>query len=138
MSLKITDESTLETLEELDDALTAFNMANSAVGNAHQKVFVIRDGQKQLIGGVVLDIHWHWLHIDILFVHEAFRDQDIGSQLLNKAETYAREQACVGAYLSTLSFQAPGFYLKHGYEVLAELGGFPPGPYRKVYFSKRF
>ena len=72
MPLKITDESTLETLEKITDALDAFNTANSAVGNAHQKVFVIRDGQKQLIGGVVLDIHWHWLHIDILFVHEAF------------------------------------------------------------------
>ena len=138
MSLKITDESTLETLEELDDALTAFNNANSEVGNSHQKVFVVRDEQEQLIGGVVFDIHWYWLHIDILFIQETFRNQNIGSQLLNKAESYAKERDCVGAYLSTLSFQAPDFYSKHGYEVLAELEGFPPGPNRKVYFSKRF
>ena len=45
MTLEIKDESTLETLEEVTDALEAFNHANSEVGNAHQKVFVFRDEQ---------------------------------------------------------------------------------------------
>ena len=138
MPLKITDESTLEAHEEVTDALNAFNHAHSEVGNAHQKVFVIRDENQHLIGGVVLVIHWRWLNIDILFVHEAFRQQGIGSQLLQKAESYAQAQGCIGAYLDTLSFQAPDFYLKHNYKVIAELKDFPPGPNRKVYFAKRF
>ena len=138
MNFKFKDESTLETLEEITDALSTFNHANSDVGNAHQKALVFRDEQEQLIGGVVFVIHWYWLYIEILFVHEAFRNQNLGSQLLREAETYARTRGCVGAYLDTLSFQAPDFYLKHGYEVLAELEGFPPGPNRKIYFAKRF
>ncbi len=136
MSLKLADESTLETLEEVTDALNAFNHANSDVGNAHQKVFVLRNEEGQLGGGIVFVVHWHWLYIEILFVHEAFRHQGLGGQLLLEAETYAKKTGCVGAYLDTLSFQAPDFYLKHGYEVLAELEGFPPGRNRKVYFSK--
>ena len=73
MSYELIDESTLEALEEVTDALTAFNHANSDVGNAHQKVFVIRDDQGQPIAGVVFVVHWHWLNIEILFVHEAYR-----------------------------------------------------------------
>ena len=30
-------------------------------------------------------------------------------------------------YLTTLSYQAPAFYRKHGYEVLAEIAGYPNG-----------
>jgi ribosomal protein S18 acetylase RimI-like enzyme len=30
-------------------------------------------------------------------------------------------------YLTTLSFQAPGFYRKHGYGVLARIDGYPDG-----------
>ena len=138
MSYKLIDESTLETLEEVTDALNAFNHANSEVGNAHQKAFVVRDERGQLVAGIVFVVHWQWLNIDILFVHETYRGQGLGSQLLRRAETYAQTVGCVGAYLDTLSFQAPDFYPKHGYEILAELEGFPPGPNRKVYFTKRF
>ena len=138
MALKIKDESTPETNEELADMLGAFNHANSDVGDAHQKAFVARDEQGRLVGGVVLVIHWHWLHIEILVVREASRSLGVGSQLLHKAETYAKSLGCVGAYLDTLSFQAPGFYIKRGYEVLARLEGFPPGPDQKVYLFKRF
>ena len=138
MTLEIKDESTLEALEEVTDALDAFSDANSDAGNAHQKVFVLRDEEGQLIGGIVFVVHWHWLHIEILFVHEAFRSQGLGSQLLRKAEIYAKDEGCVGAYLDTLSFQAPNFYPNHGYEVIAELENFPPGPNRKTYFAKRF
>lgn len=138
MALALTDESTLETVEQLSDALDAFSEANSDVGSAHQKAFVIRDERGQLAGGVVFVVHWSWLHVEILFVHEAFRNQGMGSRLLREAETYAKSVGCVGAYLDTLSFQAPDFYPRRGYEVLAELEGFPPGLGRKVYFAKRF
>lgn len=138
MTLKVTDESTIEIIEQLTGALNTFNDANSDVGTAHQKAFVIRDEQGQLAGGVIFVVHWYWLYIEILFVHEVFRNQGLGSKLLLEAETYAKTLGCVGAYLDTLSFQAPNFYPKHGYKVLAELEDFPPGPSRKVYFSKRF
>jgi hypothetical protein len=38
-------------------------------------------------------------------------------------------------FLDTFSFQAPGFYLKHGYEVFGELPGFPAG-HTRFYLKK--
>ena len=76
MTLK--DESTLETLEEVTDALSTFNHANSDVGNAHQKIFVLRDAQERLIGGIVFVVYWYWLHVEILVVNEAFRGRGFG------------------------------------------------------------
>ena len=47
--------------------------------------------------------------------------------MLRQAEQIARERGCVGAYLSTYSFQAPGFYVRHGYVEFGRLEGLPPG-----------
>lgn len=135
--MKFRDESTLEATEEVTDALDAFNRAYSDVGNPHQKTLVLRGEQERLMAGIVFVIHWHWLHVEILFVQEGSRGQGLGSQLLQQAEVYAKAEGCIGAYLDTLSFQAPDFYVKHGYKVLAKLPNFPPGPNQKIYFAKR-
>jgi hypothetical protein len=41
------------------------------------------------------------------------------------AEDLALERGCVGAWLTTLSFQARGFYERLGYVVFAELENSP-------------
>ncbi len=138
MTFAVTDDSTQGALDEVTDGLTAFNEANSDVGDWHQKVFVVREAEGRFVGGIVLNLHWHWLHVDMLFVQDEFRRQGVGQQLLTAAEHYAKSRACVGAYLDTLSFQAPGFYARQGYIELATLGNFPPGDHHKVYFYKLF
>jgi ribosomal protein S18 acetylase RimI-like enzyme len=51
----------------------------------------------------------------------------VGSRLLHEFEERARGRGCDVFYLTTLSFQAPDFYRKHGYEVLAQISGYPNG-----------
>jgi GNAT superfamily N-acetyltransferase len=138
MPFAVTDESTQDALDEVADGLTAFNEANSDVGDWHQKVFVARQAEGRFVGGVVVNLHWGWLHVDMLFVHDAFRRQGVGRRLLEAAEHYAKSRGCRGAYLDTLSFQAPGFYAKQGYIELATLGDFPPGDHYKAYLYKLF
>jgi GNAT superfamily N-acetyltransferase len=58
------------------------------------------------------------------------RGNDLGSRALAMAEDEARRRGCTRVSLFTLSFQAPGFYLKKGYEAAAELGCDPPGATR--------
>lgn len=133
---KVVDTIDPNDVEEIVGILTQFNEANSDVGNWHQKVFVVRDEQ-QVAAGIVFNIHWYWLHIDVLAVQPSRRCDGLGRRLLKAAEAYAKAQGCVGAYLDTMSFQAPGFYAKHGYEVLATLEGLPRSMH-KVYLFKRF
>jgi len=68
-------------------------------------------------GGVVALGHiWvRCLHIAILWVL-ILRHQGHRTALLQAAEHWAVERACTLVTLETLSFQAPGFYAKHGYE----------------------
>ena len=47
--------------------------------------------------------------------------------MLAAAEAEALRRGCRGARLFTYSFQARGFYEKHGYTVFGVLDDFPPG-----------
>ena len=60
-------------------------------------------------------------------VAEARRGEGIGARLVGAVEECAREQGCTLLYLDTFTFQAPAFYAKLGFEVAAELPGFPGG-----------
>ena len=99
--------------------------------------FVIKDEAGIEIAGILAGIgYWNGLDIKILWVAEDYRKSGIGSQLLKHAEDVAREIGATVAMLDTFDFQAEGFYLKNGYEVIGEVQNFPPG-YRRIYLSKR-
>ncbi|MBR5616105.1 MAG: GNAT family N-acetyltransferase, partial [Clostridia bacterium] len=63
----------------------------------------------------------------ILWVHESHRYKGIGSKLLCKAEKEAIRRGCHHVHLDTMSWQAPEFYQKHGYEVIGILPDIPNG-----------
>ena len=50
-------------------------------------------------------------------------------------EEEARQRGCVGVFLYTYSFQAPGFYQKQGYQPMGVLDDCPPG-YQRIYLKK--
>ena len=80
-----------------------------------------------LVGGLTGRVAWAWLRIERLWVDAAHRGRGIGGRLVEEAERRARVAGAVGAFVDTFSFQAPDFYLRHGYRVLAALEAFPPG-----------
>ena len=75
-------------------------------------------------------------HVSYLWIDEPERGRGLGSALLLAAEEHARTKGCVVMFLSSHSFQAPGFYERHGYERQAVIHDHPVG-YTSVFLAKR-
>lgn len=76
-----------------------------------------QDGQ--IVAGIVAASTMDTLEVEFLFVEEGCRGQGLGRLLLEQAENLARQDGCKRVLLNTYSFQAPGFYRRMGYELLA-------------------
>ncbi|WP_240231148.1 GNAT family N-acetyltransferase [Devosia lacusdianchii] len=86
-------------------------------------------------GGLTARIGFGWMFVELLFVPDRLRGQGVGRQLMQQAETVAREHGCIGIWLDTFSFQAPGFYEKLGFVTFGEIANMPPGSSR-LFFQK--
>jgi GNAT superfamily N-acetyltransferase len=88
-----------------------------------------------IIGGLVGETHWQWLHVELLWVAESYRGRGLGRRLLRAAEDEARLRGVRHAYLDTLDFQARPFYEREGWVVFGVLEDYPPG-YKRFYMRK--
>lgn len=95
-----------------------------------------RDRGGEVVGGMFGASGMDWLYVDYLWVAETTRGSGLGSALLARAEAEAKRRGCVGVYLYTYGFQAPDFYLAHGFAVVGTIEDCPVGS-RKVYLCKR-
>ena len=73
--------------------------------------------------------------IELLWLEEQWRGQDIGTQLMQAIELQATERGCKQAYLDTYSFRAISFYQKIGYVVVGKLENFPT-PHTHYFLKK--
>ena len=113
--------------EYIRRSLAEFNAAR--VGeDSHTPLNIVEyDGEGNIIGGILGGTYWGWMYVDILWVQENHRRKGIGSILLQEAEKEALRRGCHHAHLDTMSWQAPEFYKKHGYEVIGILPDIPSG-----------
>jgi ribosomal protein S18 acetylase RimI-like enzyme len=94
-----------------------------------------RNEEQEMIGGVSA---WLWgttLEIDYLWLAEELRGRGLGQQLMAHIEKAAVERGANQATLSTFTFQAPDFYQKLGYEVVATIDGLGNG-HKKFFLRK--
>jgi hypothetical protein len=63
------------------------------------------------------------------------RRLSVRSANLRQAEDEGRRRGCRAGVLYTISFQAPGFYARHGWRVFGEIPCDPPGTSR-VFMTK--
>jgi ribosomal protein S18 acetylase RimI-like enzyme len=116
------------------EGLLGFNENKTSLVPDYIWVFM-RDRKNRVVGGVLGHTFGDWLHIDILWVEESFRNKDNGTKLLKMAENEAVKRGCKHVDLDTMSWQARPFYEKHGYTVFATLDNYPEG-HRKHFMKK--
>lgn len=96
----------------------------------------ILNANGEIIAGCVSRMYcWNVLYIDILWVDKKYRNQGLGSKLLEYVEDTAKKKGCYLIHLDTFDFQAKDFYFKHGYEVFGTLKDCPKGHCR--YYLKK-
>ena len=121
------DHPSAKEIAYLSQQFRAFNDQQSGIFPSKDiHLFAYSAGQ-QIIGGLTGDISWGWLHVDILWVTESYRQDGIGTSLMDRAEAEAIAMDVCQSYLETTDFQALGFYQKRGYQIFAQLDDQPPG-----------
>lgn len=94
------------------------------------------DDNGEKIGGLEGWTTHDWLFIGAFFVPTSLRGTGLGRQLMARAEAFARERDCVGIWLDTFAFQAPGFYEKLGFTQFASIDDHPRGSRRMFYLRR--
>lgn len=113
----------------------AFNKRQAGDNDFQRLCYVVSSPSQDIVGGILAELYWNWLFIELLWVTAELRGQGYGRRLLMKAEEEARRRGARNVYLDTFSFQAPQFYIKHGYAQFGELQDFPEG-HQRLFFTK--
>jgi GNAT superfamily N-acetyltransferase len=119
----------------LTEELTAFN--NAATGADDERHLSVRvdDAAGLLVAGLV---GWTWGGcggINLVWVRADRRHQGWGARLLQAAEAEARARGCTRMVVSSMTFQAPEFYERHGYVETGRTLGLPGG-HADIHFLK--
>lgn len=121
---------------ELWRGLIRFNRQQAGPFAYSRKVIGARDAKGRLLGGLILESYWRESYIELLWLSARARGGGLGAKLVAAAEREARRRGSRLIYLSTYSFQAPGFYEKQGYRRVGAISGSPKGEHR-YYYMKR-
>jgi len=125
-----------EVAHVLGAGLSAFNDQATGINDRQALAVTIRDPEThQVLGGMTGRTSLGLLFLDLFYLPESLRGSGLGSRLLQACEDEGRRRGCRSAVLYTLSFQAPGFYEKHGWQRFGEVPCLPEGTSR-VFMSK--
>jgi GNAT superfamily N-acetyltransferase len=121
---------------QLWNGLVRFNRAQAGPFRYARTVLSVRDSRGRLLGGLILQSYWRESYIELLWLSARARMAGFGSRLIEEAERRARRRGSHLIHLNTYSFQAPGFYEKHGYQRFGGMSGSPRGESRHFYVKR--
>ena len=127
------DNTESQKAQEIGDLIRSYNRSKREAAESEPLNLYVEDDSGQLMAGLVAETFGNWLEIEYLFVKEDLRGQGIGSQLLQQAESEAKNRNCRFAFVNTYQFQAPDFYKRHGYKEVLRLQDYPYTGQRHYY-----
>jgi GNAT superfamily N-acetyltransferase len=136
LEVRITDEVDAAGIEELRQAVIAYNIARTGYDDGRSLGCLLRDDEGRLVAGIDGFTWGGYAMVEWLWVHDDLRHGGVGSRLLGAAEEEAARRGCVVVRVNTHTFQAPHFYAAHGYQQI----GFAedaPRHHGEHFFEKR-
>ena len=134
--LTLTDAPGREAERVIESGLDGYNEEQAGFRDSRGLAVLISDPDtEQVVGGLLGRTSLGLLFVDLFFIPAPLRGQDLGSRALGMAEDEARRRGCVASVLYTISFQAPEFYERLGYQRFGEIACLPAGTSR-VFLSK--
>jgi len=136
--LSLSGEPEPEAAQIVEDGLNAFNDAYVGYADRAPLTVMARDADTgAILGGIVAHTSLGLLFVDLVYLPDVLRGHDLGSRMMAMVEEEARRRGCRSGVVYTISFQAPGFYQRLGWEVFGEVPCDPPGTSR-VFLRKQF
>ncbi len=123
----IETEPTPEQVQYLEERLYEFNSRATGITDGESLAIFVRDERNRIVAGLCGSTWGGGCEIRQLWVSERLRKQGLGTKLLAAAEQEARRRGCGQILLTTFDFQAPTFYARQGFEVLAAMDDYPHG-----------
>ena len=133
--IRLESDPSPDDIRSIRQGLEAYNRLYVPDDNYQPLTVLLRAADRRLVGGLLGETYWGWLHVGILWLDESVRHQGYGSQLLAAAEQEAIRRGCHHAHLDTMSFQAVDFHQQHGYVEFGMLEDLPAG-HRRHFFAK--
>ena len=127
IDVQMTDEVDEAGVEELRNALIAFNLAATGYSDGVSLGCLLRDQAGQLIAGLDGFTWGGYAMIEWLWVRGEYRHDGLGTRLVEAAEQEAARRGCVVVRVNTHTFQAPGFYAGLGYSQIGLAEDTPVG-----------
>lgn len=100
-------------------------------------LIVLARAASAVIGGLIAETQLSWLRISLMAVDPEWRSQGIGTSLFIEAERLAIARGCRYAYVDTMDYQAPDFYVARGFQIVGEIPDWDSHGHRKLYLTKR-
>jgi len=134
--LVIDTEPAPDDVQYLENRLYEFNSTATGIKDGEWLAILLRDDEHRIVAGICGNTWGGCLEIRQFWVEEARRRQGLGTSLFEAAEREARRRGCRQIFLATFSFQAPAFYAKLGFEVVAVMDDHPRG-HKNLLLRKR-
>ena len=129
-------QPTVDDVQYLEDRLYEHNSGATGISDGQLLAFLSRDESGRIIGGICGNTWGGGCEIRQFWVEESQRRRGFGTRLLRAAEQETRRRGCTQMLLMTFSFQAPAFYARIGFEVVATIADHPRG-HRNFLMRKR-
>jgi GNAT superfamily N-acetyltransferase len=134
--LTLTDHPTEGDESVIQTGLSDYNEQKAGYRDWRPVAALLRDPDTgETLGGMIGRTSYGLLFIDLVYLPETLRGQDIGGKLLEMIEQEGRQRGCQSAFLFTITYQAPGFYARHGWTEFGRIACDPPGTAR-VFMTK--